>query len=650
MDDLPKIELQNAPANYKQEKKPMTAKRDTKHLPTPSRTLIIVVVVLLLVGLLSFFTVVLPARRTYSSAMMTYQQAKSAWAAVKKQNVSLASDELAKTKQDLQETQTDLHALSFVQFIPLASGYYNDADHLLNAGAHGLNAAMILVDALKPYADVLGLKGSGSFVMGSAAQRIQTAVLTMGKITPKIDDISSDLISAQKELDMVDPNHYPSFIGGGKVQTQLKSAQTFADEGVVVVTQARPLIKVLPSLLGESTPKKYLILFQNDKELRPTGGFITAYAIFNVDKGIIHVDTSSDIYELDNTLRTKQTAPEPILKYLPNVPTFNLRDANLSPDFVDSMNTFYSMYKNTTKYTPVDGIIALDTHVLVSTIKILGDEVDASGLQFTSKEDPQCKCPQVIYVLEDNISRPVGYIKEGRKDLLGSLLYAILGKALTSSPKIYWGPLFQNIIAETNQKHVLFDLFNSDAQSGLEALNASGRIQSFDGDYLHINEANFGGAKSNLYVEESVDQSVQIANDGTISKTVTINYKNPFPPSNCNLEAGQLCLNALLRDWIRVYVPKGSTLVKSVGSEVKVSSYDELGKTVFEGFLTVKPLGAATYTLTYTLPFKLASNSGLPLLMQKQPGTDGNQYSISVNNQQQKTFPLTTDKEVKLHL
>ncbi|GIV45006.1 MAG: hypothetical protein KatS3mg035_2129 [Bacteroidia bacterium] len=103
----------------------------------------------------------------------------------------------------------------------------------------------------------------------------------------------------------------------------------------------------------------------------------------------------------------------------------------------------------------------------------------------------------------------------------------------------------------------------------------------FEGDYFHLNEANFGGAKSNLFVDQNVEMEYEIQKDGTIVKTVTINYKNPHPPSDCNLERGGLCLNAELRDWFRVYVPKGSSLRSSKGSEVKITTYEELGKTVF---------------------------------------------------------------------
>ena len=59
--------------------------------------------------------------------------------------------QLVKTKTDLAQTQKDLHAMVYLKFIPIANWYYNDADHLVNAGTHGLNAATLLVDSIKPH-------------------------------------------------------------------------------------------------------------------------------------------------------------------------------------------------------------------------------------------------------------------------------------------------------------------------------------------------------------------------------------------------------------------------------------------------------------------------------------------------------------------
>ena len=624
-------------------------KRKTKtKLKFHPKALLIIASVLTIIVLFSIFGIVLPARKTITSAKTAIASAKLALSDLKSQDITAASDQLQVAKADIDQTTKDLDTMGYLKIIPGINLYYGDANHLLAAANDGIQGGQLLVDAIKPYADVLGLKGGHKFTGGTAQDRISLAVKTLDKITPQIDNIEKYLLDARKEIDAVDPNRYPAIFGGEKVHTQLADLRTLIDQGATAISSAKPLVKILPQLLGADSEKKYLVIFQNNSELRPTGGFMTDYAIFRVDEGVIKVDTSADIYSLDATIPHHPAAPRPILQYLPLVSTFNLRDTNLSPDFKVSMDTFKDMYKQAGAYKRVDGIIAIDTQVLVNTIAILGD-MSVDGTSFSSKTVPQCNCPQVIYQLESMVDTPTNHIVNNRKGIIGDLMYAIMQKAFSSSPKLYWGPLFQTMIAEINQKHVLFNLENQDAQQGLEALNAAGRILDFKGDYLHINEANFGGAKSNMFIEESVTQNYQIKSDGSIVKTVSMNYKNPYPPSDCNLEHGNLCLNAVLRNWFRLYVPKGSTLVDSSGSQVKMTSYDELGKTVLEGFMTVRPLGSATVTVSYQLPFKVDSNE-LPLLIQKQPGTDKIDYTIQVNGNKVDAFPLLSDKTTKINL
>jgi len=604
------------------------------------------IVVLLLVLLC------IPAYATYKSGLATYREAKLLEAAAKEQNVALASDEITKTQALLQKTQSNFHWLLPLKLIPVVNWYYNDADHLMSAASDGLDSAQTIATSLEPYADILGLKGTSNPAGVATSDRIKTVVLSLGKITPQIDKIELSLNAMQKEVDQVDPNHYPTFIFGSKIKTDLTALKTFTDDSAEGVTNAKPLIKNLPNLLGANTPAQYLVIFQNDKELRPTGGFITAYAVVDIDQGTITLAKTDDIYNLDDSIPDKPPAPEPILKYFSGVYVYNLRDSNISPDYMVSMKTFNSMYqKAALKTEPIDGIIAIDTNVLVSTIKILDNNVEADGETFTTNTDPHCACPQVIYQLENSISRPVGYVKTARKSLIGDLLSAIMVKALQSSPKKYWGPLFQAMITSTQQKDILFDLFDGPSQQGMEALNAAGQILPFNGDYLHINDTNFSGAKVNIFLQEAVANDYSVANDGTITKKVTITYKNPFPASDCSLKDGGLCLNAEYRDWLRVYVPKGSQLVSDSGSQTKLVTYDDLGKTVFEGFVTVQTNGGlSTFTVTYTLPFKAPSNNQLPLMIQKQPGATSNPYTVTVSGNTVDQFTLSTDKTTKVQL
>ena len=116
---------------------------------------------------------------------------------------------------------------------------------------------------------------------------------------------------------------------------------------------------------------------------------------------------------------------------------------------------------------------------------------------------------------------------------------------------------------------------------------------------------------------------MEISGDGNTHHKLTINYSNP-------LKYGAW-LNAINRDYVRVYVPQGSKLTSNKGSEDKVNTFDELGKTVFEGFMTVKPEGVTEVKVRYRLPFKADKSTLLKLTLQKQPGTDEPQYRISVN-------------------
>jgi hypothetical protein len=199
MDGFKKIELDQEP------------KKPHRFLSRKKISIAFIFVILFL--FISIFFIVLPAKQIYSQALIACNQAQKVWDAVKKQNIEEATIEVEKTKKELKETQDSLKTLSFVRFIPVLNNYYNDAEHLAQAGVHGLDAASGLLSALMPYTDLLGLKGKGSFVMGTAEQRINTAVLTMGKITPSIDGISKSLILARGEIDKVDANHYPEFLG-----------------------------------------------------------------------------------------------------------------------------------------------------------------------------------------------------------------------------------------------------------------------------------------------------------------------------------------------------------------------------------------------------------------------------------------------------
>ncbi len=592
-----------------------------------------IVLLVLLIGL--------PAYRVYSDGKVAYSLALGVKDAAKTQDIAKTRDAVMVAQKQLKKVQSDLGPLAWTKFIPFFGGYTSDLFSMVEAGNDGLDTALIATTAIEPYADILGLKGQGTFVGGTTEERIAKMVETLDKITPQVDAMAEKLKGVRQAVDKVDPGRYPKKYG--EQITSLKQGVDFADD---FLTEARPMVKQLPVLLGSKEDKKYMVLFQNDAELRPTGGFITAYAVFRVSKGKIFLDTSDDIYKLDDTMTKHVAPPDPISRYL-NVYGWRMRDSNFSPDFYSSMKVFEDLYSTSSVKKPIDGIIAMDTHVLVSLMNVLGP-ISAYGTNFTTAKVPQCDCPMVIYELEKVADTPTQYLQDNRKGIIGELLQTMMKKAMTAPKQIY-APLFQASLSEIMQKHILFYMHNDDAQRGIEALNFGGRIKVSPGDYLHVNDANLAGAKSNLYVVPKVTQDISITAFGA-ETTLTMEYRYPHSADNCSLERKDgLCLAGIYRDYLRVYLPLGATIADAKGFESKSNTFTDLNHTVVDGFFTVVPQGLAKIVIKYKVAGDFKAKGVYTSLIQKQPGTVGNDYKVTVNGKTQE-FLLTEDKELSVKL
>ncbi len=598
---------------------------------------------IIIVAILVIFGIVGAVSAFYiKGAIGTVNQAADA---IKVQDLDAAKVHLKVARQQFGTVQKIMVVVTPLRAIPLLGWYVTDAQRGVSAAVSGLDAASTLADAITPYADVIGLKGKGTFLGGTAQERLAKVIEALAKVGPDLDKVGTSLASTRKDVDQIESWRYPNFFPGHPGQ-KIDNIKKAVDQVESLIVDSRPLLLGLPQIMGQEKEQKYLVLFQNDKELRPTGGFISAYAVFRVNKGVISSEGSDDIYRLDSSLLKRVAAPAPIVKYL-NVSTLNMRDSNFSPDYLASMKTFEDLYQSSSGRKDIDGIISLDTQFVLSMMQVLGP-VDAYGTKFTIDKVDGCGCPQIIYELERYSDQIVSYEKGSRKDIIGVLMQSLMAKSF-NAPKGQWPSLLEAIVTDLHQKHLLLYFHDPPSQSAVEKINFAGRLYNYDGDYLHINEANLGGAKSNLYIQEKVSQVVKKAKDGNLDKTVTINYKYPKEMDNCNLERKSgLCLAGIYQDYIRIYVPKGSKLLKSSGSEVAFRASEDLEKTVFEAYLTVRPQGTAKIELAYSVPIKASGQ--YKLLIQKQPGTDGIMYDIDVLGHRQKAFPLTTDKELIVKL
>ncbi|MCL4366866.1 DUF4012 domain-containing protein [Patescibacteria group bacterium] len=606
------------------------------------KLLIKIVIALVILGL----AIGLPVRSIMVQAKQLSAASKVLSAGLKSQDLDQIKTGLADTKTAVDGINTSLKWLIWIRPIPFVGGYYADAQHFAKAGSLDLQAAQIMVDQLEPRKTELGLNGQAPV----GQDRIAQAVKILNAVLPQTDKIQPLLHQARGEVDSIDTSKYPASFRGTSVRSKVELGKQLISGVDVLLTDNKDLLQMAPQALGSDQQKTYLLLFQNDKELRATGGFITAYAFLDINKGKFTTSSSDDIYRLDERLIEACQSkicdlkpPAPIVAYLPEVDgkprgAWSMRDSNLSPDLPTSAQQFERMYKMLGTGLPFDGIITIDTQVVEDLISITGP-IDVYGTTYSANTDPRCNCANVIYELE-HYSEIAAQGETDRKAILGTLMQQILSRSLSAGPD-QLPTLIQTGINLANDKHIMFYMHDQNLESALAKLNWTGQILSSQGDYLHLNDSNFAGGKSNLYVEENVTMEINIGKDGQVTNTVTIDYNNPQPYNTW--------LNAINRDYVRLYVPSGSKLVNSSGSDIKVTTQtdDTLNKTYFEAFITVRPQNSRQLSFEYTLP-KTFSGKTYPLLIQKQPGTKDFHYTIKINGKQKAAFDLTTDKTLDL--
>lgn len=275
-------------------------------------------------------------------AAIAQTHATAALDAFKAQNLPGAEQEFAALQTSLADVQHSYRLLGVYNFIPVARWYYQDGQHALTAADAGVKAGLKAVQEITPYADVLGFQGEGSFTGGTAEDRIKLIIETLDKVMPSFDEIAGNLQVVQSEIAAINPRHYPKTFMDRPIREQLAETQETITNGVEGFISFRPVLEQLPDLAGgKGERKKYLILFQNDNELRPTGGFLTAYAVVFIENGKVTPEKSDDIYELDQKFTERIPIPEALGKYLTTEKYWNLRDMNISPDFKTSMDEFF---------------------------------------------------------------------------------------------------------------------------------------------------------------------------------------------------------------------------------------------------------------------------------------------------------------------
>jgi len=362
--------------------------------------------------------------------------------------------------------------------------------------------------------------------------------------------------------------------------------------------------------------KVFLILFQNNLELRPGGGFIGSFGILKVRDGNVTDLSIHDTGNFDGRIPNTVLPPYPMKETL-GISSWKFRDSNYSPDFSENARQaeiFYQMGQGQEKF---DGVVAITANVLSSFLRVTGP-VNLEGFPGTYGAD------NAILDLEYQVEQ--GYLKQNidfgeRKSVMNILGFEILHRIKgLSVVKKY--ELFKVVLDDLHRKDIQLAFKDELLQKQVVSSGWDGTIDgNWKGDYLLMVDANLNSFKSDYFMKRSYSYTIDLSFPLAPKATLSVLYENT------NKEKDWFAKD--YQTFLRVYVPQESYLNKVTGASQDPVYGESFGKKYFGVLVHVPILTKKTVTFEYMLP-KDFKREWYDLKIQKQSGLNDVPVSVTV--------------------
>ena len=555
--------------------------------------------------------------------------------AVGQGEVVAAGEQLRYAQSQFERAHDSIKSLNIVvQGIIKLSPKGQDGMHAIGAGEDMSRAGVMLTDALEP--------------LGAQTVSELDSVALLSQMSASLSSALPYLTDARTHLEAINSTGLPE-----AYRAQFEKARQLLPRLEKAVADFADFSRVASALLGAGGTKRYAVLFQNNNELRPAGGFIGSLAFIDVlDGKITRIDIpGGGSYDFQGYLTEHVQSPKPL--WLIN-PRWQLQDANWYPDWPTSAAKV-AWFIEKSGYSSVDGVIALQATSLVKLLELLGPvSFPEHNVTLTSQNvlAEMQTAVELAYDKEEN--KPKEYIAELVPRIMEQILSA------SGSELVQVLSLLKQEIAE---KQALFYFSDSKLNAAFARRGWQPSIIQNKLDYLSVIHANIGGGKTDGVIDESWDYAVDIDEDGNAVAELSMVRRHTGDPADLFERYNNV-------DYTRLYVPQGSELINFEGIkpppadmfEQPESFYkpddqlsaiegkvvideatgtrvtQEFGKTAFGNWLQVDPGNVLFTKVKYKLPFKIRphdllnpdAQGGYSLVLQKQAGARAIPYSVSV--------------------
>jgi hypothetical protein len=412
---------------------------------------------------------------------------------------------------------------------------------------------------------------------------------------PQVAAANRTLVRARAQVERLDTSGTVQqiILASRQLDSALIDASTLTDAADRAVT-------LLPSMLGNIGDRKYLLLFQNNAELRAAGGLPGALALVEIHGGRVNLTrqvTGASFQEFGRPVVELPLETRGI--YSDRLSTY-MGDVTLTPYFPTTGQIAQAMWKQ--KFgEEVDGVISLDPVALSYLLRATGPITLASGDVLTSDNAVQL-------LLTDAYTR---YDSSDKQDVFfADAASATFGAIAGGQAKP--GALINALAQASRERRVLIWSANEHEQQLLEGTTLTGDLPVSDAEVerfgVYLNDAT--GAKMDTYLDVQIalgeascreDGRPYYAVDVTLKNSAPVDAANALPesitgPGTFGVQKGHI------KTLILIYGPKSAQNLgmSRDGNKIQYHPATDSGYPVSQTAVELAPGESAT-TRTYLL-------------------------------------------------
>lgn len=420
--------------------------------------------------------------------------------------------------------------------------------------------------------------------------RIDLAPLT--RVAPAVVAANTRLVAESRRIQAIDARELAP-----PIAAPVRQLQTGLSQAAGMSSLASQALRLLPPMLGVDGRRTYLMLFQNNAEIRATGGLPGSLAVVTAEHGQVSIGrqvTASSIGRFARPVLPLTAAERGL--FGDRMGVFPA-DVTFTPDFPRTATMIQAMWKARTD-TTVDGVLSTDPVALSHLLGGTGPVDVGGGQRLTAGEAVRVLLNQVYLDNPDPLAQDAFFKAVAKK------VFRAVASGQGSPSQV-----LQALATSATERRVLVWSNHPREQALIASTGVGGALTRSLGKAPQVGVYLNDGSESKLdyYLDYHADVSSTRCAEGRQDLTVTVHLRSRVPRDLHRLSPSVLATapgvpRGTMRTMVMAYVPVDGKVGRATldGTPVLLTTRDYDGRSMVAQTVDLAPGQRATATYRMT--------------------------------------------------